>query len=269
MNSKDLVAAGRLVEARQQLTQEVKSSPSDSAKRTLLFQVLAFLGEWDKADKHLDMMVSLNPSLETGVQVYKNLTTAERQRKDVLDGKAIPGFLTRTPAYFELYLVAWERVKEGKHEEAADLYRKIEEIRPAPYGTLDGKPFEGFSDTDTFLSAFLEVIMHDRYVWVPFESLRELSVNQPKTLFDLMWAPARFLTWDGLNANCYLPVLYPDSYLQEDERTKMGKMTDWVSLGPGFWKGVGQHVYRIGDEEVSILDIRDVVFTFNDKENQK
>lgn len=269
MNSKDLVAAGKLVEARQQLTQEVKSAPSDSAKRTLLFQVLTFLGEWDKADKHLDMMVSLNPKLETGVQVYKNLTNAERQRKDVLEGKVIPGFLTRTPEYFEFYLVAWENVKQGRPEEARALHDRIEELRPTPCGTLNGKPFDGFSDTDTFLSAFLEVIMHDRYIWVPFESLRELSVAEPKTLFDLMWAPARFLTWEGLNANCYLPVLYPDSCLHEDERIKMGRMTDWIPLGNGFWRGMGQHVYSVGEEEVSILDIRDALFTFNDKESKK
>lgn len=268
MNSKDLVAAGRLIEARQQLTQEVKSNPSDSSKRTLLFQVLAFLGEWEKADKHLDMMVSLNPQLETGVQVYRNLTNAERQRKEVAEGKRIPGFLTKAPAYLQLYLVAWEKVKQGKFEEAGPLYDQVEELRPMPCGTLNGRPFEGLTDTDTFLSAFLEVIMHDRYIWVPFESLRELSVVQPKTLFDLMWVPARFLTWEGLNANCYLPVLYPDSCLHEDERIKMGKMTDWVSLGDGFWRGVGQHVYRIGDEEFSILDIRDAVFTFANRENE-
>lgn len=269
MNSRDLVAAGKLMEARRQLIQEVKSAPSDSAQRTLLFQVLAFLGEWEKADKHLDMMVSLNPKLETGVQVYKNLTAAERQRKDVLEGKAVPGFLTRTPEYFELYLVAWEKVKQKKPEEASALYDQIEKLRPTPCGTMNGKPFEGFSDTDTFLSAFLEVIMHDRYIWVPFESLRELSVAEPKTLFDLMWAPARFLTWEGLNANCCLPVLYPDSCLHEDERIRMGRMTDWAALGNGFWKGAGQHVYRIGDEELSVLDIRDAVFTLNAKDKGK
>jgi type VI secretion system protein ImpE len=269
MNAKDLVAAGKLTEARKQLTQEVKSKPSDSAKRTLLFQVLSFLGEWDKADKHLEMMVSLNPDLETGAQVYKNLTHAERQRKEVLEGKAIPGFLTKAPSYFGLYLEAWDRVRQGQPEEAANLYGQIEELRPMPCGTIDGKPFEGFTDTDTFLSAFLEVIMHDRYVWIPFESLRELSVNEPKTLFDLMWVPARFLTWEGLNANCYLPVLYPDSCLHEDERVKMGRMTDWVPLGSGFWRGVGQHVYRIGDDELSILDIREAVFALPGKDDQR
>lgn len=266
MNAKDLIAAGRLNDARQQLTQEVKSNPADSAKRTLLFQVLAFLGEWDKADKHLDMMVSLNPKLETGVQVYRNLTNAERQRQDVVQGKRIPGFLTSAPSYLELYMVAWEKVKQQKLDEARALYDQIEEMRPEVCGTLNGKQFEGFRDTDTFLSAFLEVIMHDRYIWIPFEALRELSIGAPKTLFDLIWAPARFLTWDGVNVNCYLPVLYPESCNEDDERIRLGRMSDWHSLGDGLFKGIGQHVYEIGEEEVSILDIREAVFTFPGKD---
>jgi type VI secretion system protein ImpE len=191
---------------------------------------------------------------------------AERQRRDVSDGRQLPGFLTATPAYFEPYLAAWEKVKQGKPEEAVGLYDQMEETRPVPRGTLNGKAFAGFNDTDTFLSAFLEVFMHDRYIWIPFEALRELSISVPKTLFDLIWVEARFLTWEGLNAHCYLPVLYPDSCLQEDERIRMGRLTDWVSLGNGFWKGAGQHVFRIGEEEVSILDIRDVVFNIAGKD---
>jgi type VI secretion system protein ImpE len=54
MNSKDLIKAGRLSDARKQLTEEVKAKPGDSGRRTLLFQVLAFYGEWDKAERHLD-----------------------------------------------------------------------------------------------------------------------------------------------------------------------------------------------------------------------
>lgn len=269
IDAKDLISAGRLNEARQQLTQEVKSNPSDAARRTLLFQVLAFLGEWDKADKHLDMMVSLNPKLETGAQVYRNITNAERQRQDVLEGKRIPGFLTTAPPYLELYLVAWEKVKQKKFDEASALYNEIDAMRRPVSGTLDGKPFEGFRDTDTFLSAFLEVIMHDRYIWVPFEALRELSIDAPKTLFDLMWAPARFLSWDGVNVNCYLPVLYPESCKEDDERIKMGRMSDWRSLGNHFFKGVGQHVYEIGEEETSLLDIREVAFTFTGKDQEQ
>jgi protein involved in temperature-dependent protein secretion len=40
-------------------------------------------------------------------------------------------------------------------------------------------------------------------------------------------------------------------------------MTDWISLGGTFTKGFGQHVFQIGEEEKSILEIREVIFKFS------
>ena len=262
MNPKDLIRAGRLPEAREQLTAEVKSSPSDVSKRVLLFQILSFYGEWDKAESHLDVIVSRDPNSETGVQVYKNLLNAERERKEVIARRRVPGFLTGTPAYLELYFAACEKLSEKNIDEAIALYKQVDAQRPTVTGTINGRSFSGFKDTDTFLSAFLETIVHDRYIWLPFESLRELSVSPPKTLFDLLWTQARVVTWEGLTINCYLPVLYPESSFHKDDRVKLGRMTDWISLGGPFSKGIGQHVYEVDAEEIAILEVRDVIFQF-------
>ena len=61
MTAKDLMKAGRLSDARRVLIEEVKSAPTDVGKRTLLFQVLAMGGEWDKALIHLDMISTQDP----------------------------------------------------------------------------------------------------------------------------------------------------------------------------------------------------------------
>jgi type VI secretion system protein ImpE len=260
MNSKDFIRAGRLTEARAQLIEEVKSAPSDLAKRTLLFQALSFCGEWDKAERQLDVIATLDPKAETGVQIYKNLIHVEKERTDVLKRNRRPSFLTETPPYLEMYFAAWDKLIEDRIEEAGELYGQIDAQRPMISGTLDEKIFSGFRDIDTFLSFFLEAFVHDRYIWLPFESLRELSLTPPQTLFDLLWTTARITTWEGLSLNCYLPVLYPDSFLHEDDRIRLGKMTDWAPLGGPFAKGMGQHVFQIGKEEVALMDIREVLF---------
>ncbi len=267
MNSKDLITAGRLLEARKQLVEEVKSFPADLGKRTLLFQVLAFCGEWDKAERHLDAIAGQDSSRETGVQVYKNLIHAERERMEVSELNARSSFLSETPPYLEIYYAAREKVVEKKMEEAKELFDQIDARRPMISGTVNGKRFTGFKDTDTFLSFFLEAIVYERYVWIPFESIRELSVDSPTSLFDLLWITARITTWEGLTTNCYLPVLYPGSFLHEDERVKLGRMTDWTPPGGPFSKGMGQHVFHAGQEEMAILDIREVVFNIPDSEN--
>lgn len=264
MNSKDLIKAGRLSDARKQLVEEVKSSPADLGKRTLLFQVLALYGEWDKAERHLEAIAAQDLTRETGVQVYRNLIHAEKERMEVSSLNGRSSFMPETPPYLEMYYAAWQKVVEKNIDEAKELFDQIDAQRPMISGTVNGKRFTGFRDTDTFLSLFLEAIVYERYVWIPFESIREISITPPSTLFDLLWTVARITTWEGLTTNCYLPVLYPDSFLHEDDRVKLGRMTDWTPLGGPFSKGMGQHVFQTGEEEIAILDIREVVFSMPD-----
>ncbi len=260
MDPKDLIKAGRLSEARNQLVQEVRAAPADLGKRTLLFQTLSFCGEWEKAESHLDAIASQDPKRESGVQVFKNLIRGEKERLEVARLERRPSFLPTTPPYGEMFFGACRNVMEKKIDEANDLFDQIDSHRPVLSGTVDGRAFTGFSDTDTFLSFFLEAMAHGRYLWVPFESIRELTISSPGTLFDLLWVSARITTWEGLTLNCHLPVLYPESFLHEDERVRLGRMTDWKSLGGSFSKGMGQHVFQVGEEEVPILEIREAVF---------
>jgi type VI secretion system protein ImpE len=126
---------------------------------------------------------------------------------------------------------------------------------------LNGLPFEGLRDTEPTLAFFIEAFVHDRYVLLPFEALRELVIPAPRTLFDLLWTPALITTWEGLSLNCYLPVLYPESFRHADDRIKLGRMTDWSSQEGTVGRGAGQHVLQAGPDEWALLDIRTVVFT--------
>jgi type VI secretion system protein ImpE len=260
LNSKELIRAGKLSEVRKQLAETVKSAPSDRSSRTLLFQVLSFCGEWDKAERQLDVIVAQDPESETGVQVYKNLVHAEKERREVLNRNRPPSFLTGTPHYLDLYFTAWDKLNKKEIEEAHTIYSHINSQCPKISGTMDGKAFCGLRDIDAFLSLFLETVVHDRYIWIPFDALRELSISPPQNLFDLIWATAQIITWEGLSINCYLPVLYPGTSLHEDDLVRLGRMTDWMPLGGAFSQGLGQHVYQIGDEEITILEIREARF---------
>jgi len=265
MDPKDLIKAGRLSEARNQLVQEVKSSPGDLGKRTLLFQALCFCGEWTRAEQHLEAIVVQDAKKESGVQVYRNLVQAEKERLGAIRLERRPSFLPATPPYAEMWFDAQTKVREEKFNEASELFDRIDAQLPALSGTVNGRSFVGFRDTDTFLSLFLEVLVHDRYVWIPLDSVRELSISPPNSLFDLLWIHAQVTTWEGLMLSCYLSVLYPESFTHEDERIRLGRMTDWKSLGGPFSKGMGQHVYEIGDQEEALLEIREVQFTSSEK----
>lgn len=260
MDAKDLIHAGRLSEARQTLVEGLRRSPADEAMRTVLFQVLILFGEWDKALKQAEIIASRDVQAEVGVQVYRNLIAAERERSEAQEGLRRPAFLPRTPPYAERYFSALAALAAGDPAAAAAEFAAVEAMRPDISGTRNGAAFDGFSDTDTRLADFLEAFVHERYVWIPIESVRELVIHSPASLFDLIWVPGRITAWNGLALNCFFPVVYPGSSAHPDDRIKMGRMTDWEEAGEGFYRGRGQHIYQVGGEDVPILEMGEVLF---------
>src|SRR2546427_6197132 len=90
MNAEEHVHAGRVEEALQVLQQEVRSRPEDAKLRTFLFQLLAVLGQWERAAVQLKVVADLEPSALLLSRIYQPLLQAEFIRQDVFAGKAKP-----------------------------------------------------------------------------------------------------------------------------------------------------------------------------------
>lgn len=261
MTTAELIKAGKLLEARQLLVQEVKAAPADLGKRTALCQVLCFCGEWDKAERHLDAISTQDPKRETGVLVYRNLIQAERERLEVLQLRHRPAFLTEAPPWIDTFWAGLEKIAENLQEEAETLFLEANAAQAAVSGTVNQTPFSGISNTDSRISCFLEAFVHERYIWIPFVSIREMIISPPKTLMDLLWVSANITAWSGLTMNCFLPVLYAASFSHENERIRLGQMTDWQALCGPFAKGAGQQVFQIGETDMALLEIREMLCT--------
>jgi type VI secretion system protein ImpE len=268
MEIKELIQTGQLGEARRQLVAAVKASPRDPASRTLLFQVLCYCGEWAKADRHLEAIAALDGSREAGSLGYRNLVRAEMERSEILEHNTPASFISEAPGYLDLFLQLRKKLQEERESEAKELLDQLAAQLPMVSGTVNELPFAGCTDTDTTLFPFLEVFAHERYLWLPFESIRELSVSRPQSLLDLLWIAARITTWEGITMNCFLPVLYPNSFLHGDARVKMGRMTDWQPLAGSYARGMGQHVLAIGGRDMALLEIQDIIFNFPGKEER-
>ncbi len=258
---KELIKSGNLGEARAVLVDRVKNSPADDAGRTLLLQVLCFLGEWEKARRHVEVLSGMG-NATPGLSVIGDLIAAEQERQKASEHNKPASFLTDPPDYLSTFISMREHLTRGDAGKAEELFRCVEQLRPEVSGTLDGNPFRGISDTDTFLFPFLEAFVHGRYLWFPFEALRQLSISPPARLHDMLWIPASIVTWEGLSVNCFLPVLYPGSYAHQDERVRMGHVTVWASVGGPFVRGAGQHVFVAGEEDIPLLNIRELTFDF-------
>jgi len=229
MTAREFFQAGKLNEAVQALGAELRDNPTDTRRRTFLFELLCFQGDLDRARKHLELLAKENQKTGMGALLYEACMHAERTRRDTFEKKDFPA----VPA------------------------------KPSGKGTLNGKPFENLEDDDPRIGARLEVFTAGAYLWIPLEHIESIETEAPKKLRDQLWIPALIKTAATFKqaelGECLLPVLCPMSHKHADDNVRLGRTTVWEQED-GEVIPYGQKIFLVDDEEVALLDIRKVEF---------
>jgi type VI secretion system protein ImpE len=157
MTASDLFQAGRLREAIDAQTAEVKSRPTDQAGRFFLFELLLFAGELDRARKQLDVLRYDDPRHAAAIQQYRFALDAEAKRRAVFAGSEQPAWLTAVPDHVRQRLEALPYIARGEYDEARRRLDEANAAVPSLTGKLDGQPFEGLYDADERFATVLEV----------------------------------------------------------------------------------------------------------------
>ena len=260
MTANELFHAGDVSTAITQVGREVADSPLDYRKRTFLFELLCFAGDLDRAAKQLDVLGEESPDRSLAAQSYRNLIVGEQRRRLLFSEGRVPGLPNHIPPYTNLHIEAVNRIREGHYDEARRLLEDAESSRPAIGGTLNGERFEDLKDADDVLGPFLEVMVADNYSWLPWETVRSVTIPPPRYVRDLVWAPAHIELNFGPLGDVFLPVLYADSYRHPDARVKLGRMTDWRENVNGLALASGQKLLSDGARDWPILEIRQLEF---------
>ncbi len=261
--AKELFDAGELQAAIEELVREVKANPADTTRRIFLFELLCFVGEWDRAEKQLEVIGHQSAKAEIGVQAYRNNIKAERACQRLFTDGLRPHFLFEPPAYVSLHLEAINRLREGDTAEARRLLDRAEEQRPALSGKLNGEPFQDFRDWNDLVAPVLELIVQDHYTWLPLEQVKRLEITAPTQLRDLIWATAKIEATDeagGLIGRAFIKTLYEGSSKHPNNQVKLGRMTDWKTFGEEVVSAVGLRLFLVDEEDKAILEVREVEF---------
>jgi type VI secretion system protein ImpE len=235
MNPLELYRAGRLTDATKALSAELRDNPTDVRRRTFLFELLCFAGEYERADKQLEVLAQAGPQSEMGVLLYRSALFAERQRHDVFERGEFPS-------------------------------QQDEEGEPASRGgTANNKSFEYFSDADPRTGPKLEIFAAGNYLLLPLEHVASIEIPPPKKLRDLIWTPAAVRTTPSFKGTelgeVLLPVLAPFSWRHPDEAVRLGRMTVWEkSEGHEYQIPFGQKMWLVDDEEIPFLELRALEF---------
>lgn len=231
MTAREFFQAGKLDEAIQALGAELRDNPMDAKRRTFLFELLCFAGDYDRARKHLEVLAKENQQAGMGALLYEACMHAERTRQEMFEKKDFP----------------------AAHESAWK-----------PAGSLNGQPFEEIEDADPRIGRRLEVYSAGAYVWIPYEHIISIETQPPKRLRDLLWQPVIIKTGSGFKqrelGECLLPALCPGSARHADGNVRLGRSTVWEEDASGVSIPFGQKMLVVDGEDVPLLDVRSLTF---------
>lgn len=232
MNAAELYQEGRLDEAIEALGAALRNDPTDTRRRTFLFELLCFAGNYERAEKQLDALAREGKDAELGALLYRGAIHAERLRQGMFEPGGLP------PA-----------------------------TGPAPpvSGTLNGKPFTALEDADPRIGARLELFVAGQYTWLPLANVASLTIAEPKRLRDLLWAPVVVRAAAGAEAmelgEVLMPVLTPAAWKHPDPLVRLGRVTEIADLPDGRAVPVGQKLWLWDEGELPLLEVRELVIT--------
>jgi type VI secretion system protein ImpE len=229
MNAIELFRAGKLTEAVRALSAELRDNPTDAKRRTFLFELLAFSGDYERAEKHLHVLSQSGPNTEMGALLYRGVLAAERARQETFE----------------------------KRE-----YAFAAGVEPPSFtGMLNGREFESLTDADARIGPRLETFSAGTYLWIPFAHIASIEIAAPRRLRDLLWIPAVVRTGPSFKGaelgEVLIPALNPLTWRHADDQVRLGRATVWEEED-GEEVPFGQKILLVDGEEIPILDVRSI-----------
>ena len=201
MSPEESVRAGNLSQALQDLQQRVRGNPGDVKARIFLYQLLAVLGQWERAATQLKVASDLDPSALILAQIGRQALQAEQLRARVFAGGTTPLLMGEPAGWVALLLEALRLAAEGHYEKAAELRGQALESAPTTSGTINGESFAWLADADSRIGPCLELIIDGKYYWVPFDRLGRIDIEAPAPkVWTVLCGPTLVTQWFAIDA---------------------------------------------------------------------
>lgn len=267
MSAEQLLREGKLDEALSALQDDVRKDPANAKLRTFLFQILCVLGQWDRALNQLNVSAELDPIGLAMAQMYREALHCEVFRAEVFAGKRSPLIFGEPAAWVGQLVEALRHDGEGNHQAAQEMRDQALEAAPATSGSIDDTSFEWIADADARLGPVVEAVFNGQYYWVPFNNIRQIMIEEPSDLRDMVWVPCQFIWSNGGESVGVIPTRYPGSELSDDPLIRLARKTDWIESPGGAMMGLGQRLLAVDSGDHSLLDVRRITLITNG-ENQ-
>ena len=259
MKAEELVQAGHVEEALEELQQRVRTKPADANLRIFLFQLLSVLGQWKRALNQLEVIHDLNKDVWPMVHAYREAINCELHREAVFQGKSKPLVFGEPQEWVAVLVEAQQAFARGDMDSYRNLNVKALDAAPARRGKINDEPFEWLADADSRFGPAIEIIFNGHYYWAPQDTIKTIRTEKPTDLRDLIWLPAE-VTWSNAGQNMVMiPARYP-RISGVSNQDLLGRKTDWLEVGPDLVEGTGQRLLATDESDFPILQVRSIEF---------
>ena len=249
MTPQTALAEGRLTDAMELQLAAVAIRPTDPAARLFLFELQLLANRFRDAWESLNAIESPDPAWPKSRQWYRRLVRAACDR---YRGRP-PEFIAEVPRHAARRSRAIRAIRRNEAADALLWIDRADHRSPHLLGHVDGREFDGLRDADDRFASVLEAFVGAAYFWLPFEQIHRLTVSVAKGIAENAYRPARIRLSDGAEFSAVLPLVYPGSV---DDVHSLGMETDHVNPDGGPMRCVGSKLLLLGEEELSLGDIR-------------
>ena len=260
-SAEQAVREGNVDEALRLLQVRIRSNPGDASLRIFLFQLLAVVGQWERALTQLNVAADLDASALAMAQMYRETLRCELLRAEVFAGKRSPLIFGQPETWLALLIESLLTAGQGQVAAADSLRQRAFDEAPATAGTIDGQSFSWIADADMRLGPVCEAVINGRYYWLPFDRISRIVIEKPEDLRDAVWMPAHFEFTNGGESVGVIPTRYPGSESDPDPSIKLARKTEWLEQGEGVFSGLGQRVLTTDGGDFPLMDIREIVLS--------
>jgi type VI secretion system protein ImpE len=264
MSAEELFRSGDLAAAIEAQLASVKKRPSDLDQRFFLVGLLAFAGEADRAETHLDFLVHSDHEYGRVAGLIGSNLSAEEERRRIHEGSHRPGLPPENPEPVTVRLDLLAALHSGDVGTAQALMEQCV-AEPPLGGSLNDESFADLGNGDEVLGSVIELFAGGRCLWVPLCNIRRLEARPPRTILDLLWVEAELSEASGVDSMVHIPVRYAGSSNHADDAVRLGRVTEWDDSSGVAFRGIGQNTFhaRNGSDDaprdVPVLELRTLI----------